>query len=163
MEIGETLKLIRQEKGMSQIQMAEFLDVCVASISNWETGICTPNRTCLQILKDKLDIEHLPASQQKNNFYHLKTRSKQYLMKNESKDMVNHPEHYQGLDGLEADEVMQNFIPKYKNSYVGAKICNVLKYILRAPVKRKQLEDLKKAQKELQFAIDKLEKMNEVQ
>lgn len=79
----------------------------------------------------------------------------------EKKDMVNHPEHYQGLDGLEVDEVMQNFIPKYENSYVGAMICNVLKYILRAPAKGKQLEDLKKAQKNLKFAIKKLEKLDE--
>ena len=81
----------------------------------------------------------------------------------EKKDMVNHPEHYQGLDGLEVDEVMQNFIPKYKNAYVGAMICNVLKYILRAPSKGKQLEDLKKAKVNLEFAIKKLEKLNEVQ
>lgn len=89
--------------------------------------------------------------------------AKRYLLENKNKDMVNHPAHYQGLDGLEVDEVMQNFIPKYKNAYVGAMICNVLKYILRAPVKGKQLEDLKKAQKNLKFAIDKLEKLNEVQ
>lgn len=84
-----------------------------------------------------------------------------YRWKNEKKDMVNHPEHYQGLDGLEVDEVMQNFIPKYENSYVGAMICNVLKYILRAPSKGKQLEDLKKAKVNLEFAINKLEKLNE--
>lgn len=84
-----------------------------------------------------------------------------YRWKNENKDMVNHPAHYQGLDGLEVDEVMQNFIPKYENSYVGAMICNVLKYILRAPAKGKQLEDLKKAQKNLKFAIKKLEKLDE--
>ena len=86
-----------------------------------------------------------------------------YHWKDEKKDMVNHPEHYQGLDGLEVDEVMQNFIPKYEDSYVGAKICNVLKYILRAPAKGKQLEDLKKAQQDLKSAIDKLEKLDEVQ
>lgn len=86
-----------------------------------------------------------------------------FYRKNKKKDMVNHPEHYQGLDGLEVDEVMQNFIPKYKNAYVGAMICNVLKYILRAPSKGRQLEDLKKAKVNLEFAIDKLEKMNEVQ
>ena len=86
-----------------------------------------------------------------------------YYRKYKNKDMVNHPEHYQGLDGLEVDEVMQNFIPKYENSYVGAMICNVLKYILRAPSKGRQLEDLKKAKVNLEFAIDKLEKMNEVQ
>ena len=86
-----------------------------------------------------------------------------FYRKNKNKDMVNHPEHYQGLHGLEVDEVMQNFIPKYKDSYVGAKICNVLKYILRAPAKGKQLEDLRKAQQDLKSAIDKLEKLDEVQ
>ena len=89
--------------------------------------------------------------------------AKRYLLENKNKDMVNHPAHYQGLDGLEVDEVMQNFIPKYENAYVGAMICNVLKYILCAPSKGKQLEDLKKAKVNLEFAIDKLEKMNEVQ
>lgn len=84
-----------------------------------------------------------------------------FYRKNKNKDMVNHPEHYQGLDGLEVDEVMQNFIPKYENSYVGAMIFNVLKYILRAPAKGKQLEDLKKAQKNLKFAIKQLEKLDE--
>ena len=84
-----------------------------------------------------------------------------YHWKDEKKDMVNHPKHYQGLDGLEVDEVMQNFIPKYKNAYVGAMICNVLKYILRAPSKGKQLEDLKKAKVNLEFAINKLEKLDE--
>lgn len=78
MEIRKTLKEIRQEKGMTQTQMAKFLDVCVTSIYNWEKGIFTPNRTCLQILKDKLGIDYSPASQKKNNFYHLKNRLKQY-------------------------------------------------------------------------------------
>ncbi len=78
MEIRKTLKEIRQEKGMTQTQMAKFLDVCVTSIYNWEKGIFTPNRTYLQILKDKLGIDYSPASQKKNNFYHLKNRLKQY-------------------------------------------------------------------------------------
>ena len=84
-----------------------------------------------------------------------------YLLKNENKDMVNHPAHYQGVYGLEAKEVMRNFISKYQNAYVGAMVCSVLKYILRAPSKGKQLEDLKKARKHLDFAIEELEKLNE--
>ncbi len=82
---------------------------------------------------------------------------------NEDKDMVNHPQHYKGIYGLEVIEVMRNFISKYQNAYVGAMICSVLKYILRAPSKGKQLEDLKKARKHLDFAIEELEKLNEVQ
>lgn len=81
----------------------------------------------------------------------------------ETKDMVNHPEHYQGVYGLEAKEVMRNFISKYQNAYVGAMVCSVLKYILRAPAKGKQLEDLMKAREHINFAIEELENLNEVQ
>lgn len=78
MEFGQQLKAIRKEKGMSQVQLAKLLDVCVCSVRNWEQGTSKPNRTCLQILKDKLGIDYSPAVQRKNNFYHLKARLKQY-------------------------------------------------------------------------------------
>lgn len=77
MEFGQQLKTIRKEKGMTQVQLAKLLDVCVCSIRNWEQGTSTPNRTCRQILKDKLGIDYSPAVQRKNNFYHLKARLKQ--------------------------------------------------------------------------------------
>lgn len=77
MEFGQQLKTIRKEKGMTQVQLAKFLDVSVASVRNWEQGTSTPNRTCRQIFKDKLGIDYLPAVQRKNNFYHLKARLKQ--------------------------------------------------------------------------------------
>lgn len=75
--IGQQLKLIRKEKGMSQVQLAKLLDVCVCSVRNWEQGTSTPNRTCRQILKDKLGIDYSPAMHRKHNFYHLKARLKQ--------------------------------------------------------------------------------------
>lgn len=92
MEFGQIFKKIRKEKGMSQVQMAKFLDVSVSSVRHWEQGIATPNRTCLKILKDKLGIDYSPAMHRKHNFYHLKARLKQYpdeQMKSiyESKDM----------------------------------------------------------------------------
>lgn len=71
---------------------------------------------------------------------------------------VNHPKHYQGIYGLEAFTVMRNFIPNYKNSYVGYVMGNVIKYSLRAPLKGKELEDLKKARIYLDEAIKELEK-----
>lgn len=78
MEFGQQLKAIRKEKGMTQVQLAKFLDVSEASVRNWEQGVSTPNRTCRQIFKDKLGIDYSPAVQRKNNFYHLKARLKQY-------------------------------------------------------------------------------------
>lgn len=77
MEFGQIFKKIRTEKGMSQVKMAQFLDVSVSSVRHWEQGISTPNRTCLQILKDKLGIDYSPAMQRKHNFYHLKAHLKQ--------------------------------------------------------------------------------------
>ena len=71
-------------------------------------------------------------------------------------EAVSHPEHYQGVCGLEAIEVMRNFLPKYQNSHVSYFIGNVIKYILRAPSKGKEIEDLMKAQKYIGFAIDEL-------
>lgn len=71
-------------------------------------------------------------------------------------EAVKHPQHYQGEHGLEVFTVMENFLPKYKNSYVGYLIGNVIKYILRAPSKGKETEDLMKAKEHLDLAIEKL-------
>lgn len=73
------------------------------------------------------------------------------------KEAVNHPQHYQGINGLEVFSVMENFIPKYKNGFDGYLAGNILKYVLRAPSKGKQLEDLKKAKKHLDLLIERLE------
>ena len=71
-------------------------------------------------------------------------------------EAVKHPQHYQGVYGLEAIEVMRNFLPKYENSHVGYLIGNVIKYVLRAPSKGKETEDLMKAQTYLDLAIKEL-------
>lgn len=70
-------------------------------------------------------------------------------------DPVNHPNHYQGLKGLEVREVMDNFVPKYyqHGGLVACDIKDAIKYILRAPDKN-GLEDLKKAQRMIKYAID---------
>lgn len=69
---------------------------------------------------------------------------------------VSHPDHYQGVCGLEVFEVMKNFLPKYYSSYVSYLIGNVIKYILRAPSKGKEIEDLMKAKEHLDLAINEL-------
>jgi len=76
-------------------------------------------------------------------------------------EAVKHPEHYQGVCGLEAIEVMRNFLPKYQNSHVSYLIGNVIKYVLRAPSKGKEMEDLMKAQTYLDLAIKELKREEE--
>ena len=78
MEFGQQLKAIRKEKGMSQMQMAKFLNVSDVCICNWETGKSTPNSFGSAVLKEKLGIDCSHLVRGKNNFYHLKARLKQY-------------------------------------------------------------------------------------
>ena len=38
-KIGEFLKVLRREKGLTQEQLAEILHVSGRSVSRWETGV----------------------------------------------------------------------------------------------------------------------------
>lgn len=67
-------------------------------------------------------------------------------------DKVNKPNHYVGLNGLEVEEVLQNFIPKYTDGYSAHRVSSAIEYLLRSPEKNK-LEDLKKAKKNLEQVI----------
>lgn len=78
MEFGQQLKAIRKEKGMTQVQLAKFLDVSDACICNWENGKYTPNRFGIEVITEKLGIDCSYLARGKNNFYHLKARLKQY-------------------------------------------------------------------------------------
>lgn len=49
LQIGEKLKLLRREKGVTQEKLAEVLGVSCQSVSRWELGVCYP------------DLELLPA------------------------------------------------------------------------------------------------------
>lgn len=73
-------------------------------------------------------------------------------------DKIDKPKHYQGAFGLEAIEVVRNFMTteEIRGFYKG----NTLKYILRE-AKKNGLEDLKKARKNLDWLIDEMEKINE--
>ena len=70
-------------------------------------------------------------------------------------DKVNNPSHYQGKFGLEAIDVVRNFMTteEIRGIYKG----NTLKYILRE-AKKNGLEDLKKARKNLDWLIEEMEK-----
>jgi hypothetical protein len=72
-------------------------------------------------------------------------------------DMVNHPNHYT-TGKFETIEIIEAVTSGYEDPFVSYNVGNTQKYIARAPFKGKQLEDLKKARKYLDFAIDHLVK-----
>jgi hypothetical protein len=64
---------------------------------------------------------------------------------------VNSPRHYLHPSGVEVIN-----ITRYESFLRG----NILKYVLRAPYKNNELEDLKKAQQYLQWEIERIELLN---
>lgn len=62
---------------------------------------------------------------------------------------VRKPKHYVGEQGLEVETVLQNFIPRYENSYVGHRVSSAIEYLLRAPLKNGK-EDIAKAKENIE-------------
>lgn len=84
---------------------------------------------------------------------------KQKADENEELDMINSPSHYK-LDGsdIESKDVLKSVLGT--EGYVHWSCGNAMKYIFRWE-KKNGLEDLKKARKNLDFAIETLEGVGE--
>lgn len=68
----------------------------------------------------------------------------------DNKEMVNHPDHYRGENGIEAIDAIRAAIGDAET----LSFCqgNALKYLLRAKKKGKFLEDLQKAKWYIEYA-----------
>ncbi len=75
-------------------------------------------------------------------------------------DMINQPPHYVGKQGLEVEAVLQNFIPRYEDPYVGHRVASAIEYLLRSPLKN-QRQDIEKAGKNIQQALAYLDMTEE--
>lgn len=56
MEFGEFLAELRKEKGLLQKEVANYLNVTVATISNYEKGVHSPDLNTLIRLADFFDV-----------------------------------------------------------------------------------------------------------
>lgn len=56
MKIGNFLKELRKEKGITQAQLAETLNVSARTVSRWETGSNMPDISILVDIADYYDI-----------------------------------------------------------------------------------------------------------
>ena len=68
-------------------------------------------------------------------------------------ETVNKPNHYIGDLGLEVEEVLRNFIPRYANSYEAHRIASAIEYLLRSPLKN-GTEDLRKAKRNIEQVLE---------
>lgn len=56
MEFGELLASLRKERGVLQKEVATYLNVTVATISNYEKGVHSPDLDTLILLADFFDV-----------------------------------------------------------------------------------------------------------
>ena len=56
-KLGALWKELRKERGYTQQQLAEQLNVSARTVSRWETGVNLPDLDVLLILADFYDIE----------------------------------------------------------------------------------------------------------
>lgn len=56
MKLEEKLVYLRKEKGLSQLKLAETLDVSRQAISRWETGAAVPSAETLKYLGNLYDV-----------------------------------------------------------------------------------------------------------
>ncbi|MDE6844814.1 MAG: helix-turn-helix domain-containing protein [Lachnospiraceae bacterium] len=56
MEFGELLATLRKERGVLQKEVATYLNVTVATISNYEKGVHSPDLDTLILLADFFDV-----------------------------------------------------------------------------------------------------------
>ena len=71
-------------------------------------------------------------------------------------DVIHSPNHYIGEYGLEVEEVLRNFIPRYENAYVAHRIGSAIEYLLRSPLKNGK-QDLEKAKYNIEQALDSID------
>jgi len=55
-KIGKFIKELRNEKGMTQEELAELIPIGREAISKWERGKNKPNKSCLEILASIFDV-----------------------------------------------------------------------------------------------------------
>ena len=56
MKIGKAIKQLREQKGMSQKDLAKKVKRCTTIVSHWEQGVRYPHSSSLEALSKVLDV-----------------------------------------------------------------------------------------------------------
>ena len=78
----------------------------------------------------------------------------------EGDSLVKSPNHYIGELGLEVEEVLRNFIPRYEDAYVAHRVASAIEYLLRSPLKN-GTQDLEKARYNIGQALEHIRENKE--
>lgn len=62
----------------------------------------------------------------------------------DSNDVISKPSHYIGINGLEVEQILAEFLPRFTDGYEAHRVGSAIEYLLRSPLKNKG-EDIEKA------------------
>ena len=132
-KINEKIKQYRKTNNLTQEDLASRLNVSSRTIKRYESGEIIPSMQVLKRISEALNIDY-----------------KELDIKEDKKEMIDHPKHY-NMGKYEAIDVIDDW-------GLGFNLGNTVKYISRAGHKDNILQDLKKALWYLDREIQRLEK-----
>ncbi|MEG0552033.1 MAG: DUF3310 domain-containing protein [Carnobacterium sp.] len=62
----------------------------------------------------------------------------------DSNDIISKPSHYIGINGLEVEQILAEFLPRFTDGYEAHRVGSAIEYLLRSPLKNGE-EDIEKA------------------
>lgn len=89
MKFGELLAKLRKEKGILQKEVATYLNVTVATISNYEKGVHSPDYETLVKLADFFDVSTDYLLQRTNYRASINTLNKKLIVNYTASDLLN--------------------------------------------------------------------------
>ena len=132
-KINEKIKHYREASGIGIGELALVTNVPYSNIKSFEDGTLIPSMQVLKRISEALNIDY-----------------KELDIKEDKKEMINHPSHY-NMGKYEAIDVIEDW-------NLGFNLGNTVKYISRAGHKDNILQDLKKALWYLDREIKRIEK-----
>ena len=109
MKIGTNIKKLRRDRDITQEQLADYLNISVSAISQWESGKTTPDISLLAPLANIFDVTS-------DNLLGIDIMVKE----NRIKDIINQAEEageYGSVDYEKAAEILRAGLKEYPNSY----------------------------------------------
>ena len=143
--IGLNIKKYREEKGLTQTELADKLGKTLRTVQKYENGEILPSINNVYEIAKALEVfsnDIIGGAAKGFNFFDVDIEEK--------KEMIDHPSHYnQGK--FEAIDVIEDWKLNFN-------LGNTVKYISRAGHKDNIIQDLKKASWYLNREIERLEK-----
>lgn len=105
MQIGEKLKLLRKEKGLTQVEVGEAVGQERSTVACWETGKRTPDVATLEKLARlyKVTLDHFSSKSEADIMIELLARSNAFFSA-------------QNISDMDKDKVYQDIMRLYLDS-----------------------------------------------